>query len=1372
MHLAWSGRHTKTARDTSVNSANHTRPHTARAAATGAVLALLAALAATVAGAPPAQAVGALDVTTTDDAPDADPSDGVCDDGGGECTLRAAVMEANARGGYATITVPAGRYALTVFDAANRANDTGTDTAADGDLDISATNVTITGAGDGTDPSADTIIDASGLGNGADYARILTVRPASTVFLEDLRLAGGHPTQGPDGDGDRNTPHEYDSMAKGGAAFVRGELQTDHVTFAGNKAGSGGALWARLDSPQTLTLSHTDFLSNVVDASIGGFYQEWGAAVYATPTSIDPITVDIDHARFVDNRFEYGGTRGGSAVMLAPVGIVTGSLLNVADTTITGSTDPAAEGGAALLAERIHLRNSTIAHVDGPALKAATDAAVVDSYIHDNFYGVYVSDTVGVDGTSATITGSTISGNEGIAVEGAGAHITNIDELTIANSTFAGNATRNLNCSRYYCITEGGGALWVSVATGTLDSVTFAHNATDGSGAALAAVGGATIELRNTIVGGSCFEDDTYDDSTITSAGHNLPATSGVATSCGLTAATDLAPADPLLGRLAQNGGRGPTMMPAAASPAIDAGDTTAGFDQRGAHRPTGLADDVGAVEAPAELPACTDTNGNGNTDDDGDGLCDSWETDGVDYDHDGTVDLRLYDLDGDGTVATDEAADPQHKDVYVELDWMEKHRPIPEAIDDVVQAFADAPTTNPDGTTGVRLHVLLDEQALPHATGTAFTPCTDPAPPGVPDFDTIKDAMWGTAAERAAGDTVLNAKRVVFRYSLWLHSLYGLGTTSGCAERPGNDEVISLGGWAWVDGHGRGSRDQQAGTFMHETGHTLDLLHGGRDNDNCKPNYLSVMSYSRQINGAPILGRCLDYSRVALSDLDLTDLDESVGLGPDAPAGWQTAWGVEGASQTAAADGPIDWNGDGDTADTAVEAQVNRLSGTCAGTGSVLSGYDDWDNLRYSFTDTRSFADGVHDFGGHTDDITHTEAQSLSGDADGDGVLDADDNCPTDANAAQTDTDGDGIGDACDPDAGDTTPPGPGPSPTTPSDGGSGPSSPPPGLAVEATGPDGATIGAEVGRDASAVPALAGWSFLDQTVLVEETDTGDPARPATVTFRLSEAAVPDGATEDTLGVFRNGQLVRECRASTVADPDPCVTDRATAADGTVVLRVLTTRTSTWTLATPAAACPEQAAPDPGFTDLDGTTHADAVACGAWWGLLDGHADGTYRPGAPVTRAQVASLLGRLLRAAGVELPDAPVNAFEDDDASVHAYAIDALTGLGIVSGHADGSYRPGASVSRGQLATLLARVWETLAGAPLPEGPDAFGDDDGTAHETDIDAAAAAGLADGTGNGIFAPDAPVTRGQVAAFLTRLAEALVSTGNTTPPPLG
>src|SRR5215472_5217938 len=89
------------------------------------------------------------------------------------------------------------------------------------------------------------------------------------------------------------------------------------------------------------------------------------------------------------------------------------------------------------------------------------------------------------------------------------------------------------------------------------------------------------------------------------------------------------------------------------------------------------------------------------------------------------------------------------------------------------------------------------------------------------------------------------------------------------------------------------GTALQQAGTLMHEAGHTLTLTHGGTYyNDlnnpsvpsyelNCKPNFLSVMSYLFQVRGFPDGG--IDYSGQTLAQLDETKLDESVGIGLNA---------------------------------------------------------------------------------------------------------------------------------------------------------------------------------------------------------------------------------------------------------------------------------------------------------------------------------------------------------------------------------------------------------------------------------------------------------------------------------------------------------
>src|SRR5580700_10649392 len=78
------------------------------------------------------------------------------------------------------------------------------------------------------------------------------------------------------------------------------------------------------------------------------------------------------------------------------------------------------------------------------------------------------------------------------------------------------------------------------------------------------------------------------------------------------------------------------------------------------------------------------------SNDKDGDGIPDDWETSGVDYTY--SPDGSKHHLD----LKNDYGASPQHKDVFVWIAWMEDathtHRPEPQAIAYVTQAFANAP--------------------------------------------------------------------------------------------------------------------------------------------------------------------------------------------------------------------------------------------------------------------------------------------------------------------------------------------------------------------------------------------------------------------------------------------------------------------------------------------------------------------------------------------------------------------------------------------------------------------------------------------------------------------------------------------------------
>src|SRR5215475_12252817 len=93
--------------------------------------------------------------------------------------------------------------------------------------------------------------------------------------------------------------------------------------------------------------------------------------------------------------------------------------------------------------------------------------------------------------------------------------------------------------------------------------------------------------------------------------------------------------------------------------------------------------------------------------DTDGDGIADVFELFGC-ADSTGSLDFP-----GMG-------ANPFKKDIFIELDVMVGVTVDPAALQDVINAFAAAPVLNPDGTTGITLHIDASG-SVPFATQTLF---------------------------------------------------------------------------------------------------------------------------------------------------------------------------------------------------------------------------------------------------------------------------------------------------------------------------------------------------------------------------------------------------------------------------------------------------------------------------------------------------------------------------------------------------------------------------------------------------------------------------------------------------------------------------
>ena len=194
-------------------------------------------------------------------------------------------------------------------------------------------------------------------------------------------------------------------------------------------------------------------------------------------------------------------------------------------------------------------------------------------------------------------------------------------------------------------------------------------------------------------------------------------------------------------------------------------------------------------------------------------------------------------------------------------------------------------------------------------------------------------------------------------------------------------------------------------------------------------------------------------------------------------------------------------------------------------------------------------------------------------------------------------------------------------------------------------------------------------------------------------------------------------------------------------------------------------ACPEGVVPDSGRTDADGNAHERAIDCMIWWGIANGQSDTRYDTLGSVSRGQMASLVAGLITKAGGALPAGAPDAFSDDNGTVHEASINALAALGVVDGVGGGRFAPEGTVGRGQVTKFLVRGYEAVSDRTLGAPADFFADDNGSTFEQDINRSAAAGFVVGQGSG-FNADGLTQRDQMASLLARALDLLVEEGTT------
>lgn len=162
---------------------------------------------------------------------------------------------------------------------------------------------------------------------------------------------------------------------------------------------------------------------------------------------------------------------------------------------------------------------------------------------------------------------------------------------------------------------------------------------------------------------------------------------------------------------------------------------------------------------------------------------------------------------------------------------------------------------------------------------------------------------------------------------------------------------------------------------------------------------------------------------------------------------------------------------------------------------------------------------------------------------------------------------------------------------------------------------------------------------------------------------------------------------------------------------------------------------------------------------------IQGYPDGTFRPNISVTRAQMASMLARYLTDNAI--PEATAT-FTDTAKHGAKDAIEFVKDTGLLKGTTATTFNPNGSITRAQMATIVAR-WLEENGVANESPAKAFKDVKANHWAAEAIAVVnAQGIMTGTSAATFNPDGHLTRAQAVKVLNRLFERQVTSTEQTP----
>jgi hypothetical protein len=151
--------------------------------------------------------------------------------------------------------------------------------------------------------------------------------------------------------------------------------------------------------------------------------------------------------------------------------------------------------------------------------------------------------------------------------------------------------------------------------------------------------------------------------------------------------------------------------------------------------------------------------------------------------------------------------------------------------------------------------------------------------------------------------------------------------------------------------------------------------------------------------------------------------------------------------------------------------------------------------------------------------------------------------------------------------------------------------------------------------------------------------------------------------------------------------------------------------------------------------------------------VINGYENGTFKPNASVTRAEFTAVIARALGLG----ENKAANSFKDTNTSWAAGYIGTLADKGVIGGYADGSFKPNATITRAEMVTIIARVLDlnTLATGTKISFSDVKSDNWAAAA---IELASSAKLVNGLTASEFVPNGKSTRAEAVTIIIRALE--------------